>query len=71
MQGWAPYDSSAGILTSSIKIAILSLGRAPKRVLPFLLSFDSIANYVYLGLVWAEKFKKIPLMTTLSDLVSF
>ena len=48
---------------SSIKIAIVSLGRAPNKDFPFLFSFDSIASCVYFDLVLAEKFKKI--VTTL------
>jgi hypothetical protein len=47
------------MLTSSIKIAIASFGRAPNKVFPFLFNFDSIANWVSFGLVLAEKFKKI------------
>ena len=44
---------------SSIKIAIVSLGLAPNNVFPFLFSLDYIANWVYLDLVFAEKFKKM------------
>jgi hypothetical protein len=47
------------MLTSSIKTHIFSLGLAPNKVLPFLISLFSIASCTYLALVWAEKFKKI------------
>ena len=61
IQGCAPYYSSAGIFTSSMKIAIRSFGLAPKRVFVFFWSLDSIASWVYLEDVWAEKFKNIEL----------
>lgn len=44
---------------SSIKITIDSFGLAPKIVLAFLFNFDYMANWVYFGFVFAEKFKKI------------
>lgn len=47
------------MFTSSMKIAIFYLARAPNRVLPFLINFDSIASCTSLALVCAEKFKKI------------
>jgi hypothetical protein len=61
MVGCAPYSSISGRLMSSIKITIDSLGLAPKTVFAFLLSLDYMASWVYLGLVLAEKFKKIVL----------
>ena len=51
------------MLTSSMKIAMVSLGLAPKRVFPFLLSFDSMASCVSLDFVLAEKLRKM--VTTL------
>ena len=62
MQGYAPNCSKAGILISSMNMAIFSLGLAPHTTLPFLFSLASMANWVYCGLVWAEKFKKIELI---------
>ena len=62
MHGCAPNCSRAGILISSMKMAIYSLGRAPQTDLPFLLSFDSIASCVYWGVVCAEKFTITELM---------
>ncbi len=59
MVGWAPSFSSSGMLISSMKMAIVSFGLAPNRVFPFLFSFDSIASCVSLGLVLAEKLRKI------------
>lgn len=47
------------MLTSSINAQIFSLGLAPNNVLPFLTNLLSIANWTYLALVCAEKFKKI------------
>lgn len=47
------------MLISSIKMAMVSLGLAPNRVLPFLLSLDYIASCVSFGFVFAEKFRKI------------
>lgn len=44
-----------------MKITIDSLGLAPKIVLAFLFSLDSMASCVYLGLVLAEKLRKIVL----------
>ena len=42
-----------------MKMTIDSLGLAPKIVFAFLFNFDSIASWVYLGLVFAEKLRKI------------
>jgi len=66
MQGCAPYNSSAGMLMSSTKIQIFSLGRAPNSVLPFFCSLASMANYTSLAFVWAEKFSAMVLIRLLS-----
>lgn len=47
------------MLTSSIKTQIFSVGLAPNKVFPFLISLVSIASWTSLALVCAEKFKKI------------
>ena len=61
MVGCAPSFYNSGILTSSINMAIVSLGLAPNRVFPFLFNFDYMANCVSFGRVFAEKLRKIVL----------
>jgi hypothetical protein len=51
IHGYAPNYSKAGILISSMNMAIFSLGRAPHTTLPFLFNLDSMANCVYYELV--------------------
>ena len=69
MHGYAPYYSRAGILISSMNITIDSFALAPNKVFPFLLSLPSMANYVYLAFVCAEKFNRMDY--TPSDFIFF
>jgi len=57
--GCAPNCSTAGIFTSSMKIRVLELPFAPNTLLRFLISFDSMFNWVLALVVYALKLSVI------------